>query len=80
MLSNLEPMRALLEQGKTISFYMSSESSKDHGLITCQISSKNDEHHLVFADTIEHLFEKLYRRDVQGINPTDVGSSETEER
>jgi len=40
----LEPLKSLVEFGKIVSFYLSSENTKEHGLYTCQISSSDEEH------------------------------------
>jgi hypothetical protein len=67
---SLEAIKNLIESGKTVSFYLTPENLKEHGMYTCQISAKDDEH-LVFADTLLMLSEKLQRRDVQGIIALD---------
>jgi hypothetical protein len=59
---SIESIKNLIESGKTVSFYMTPDTLKEHGIYTCQVSAKDDEH-LVFANTLQTLCEKMGRRD-----------------
>ena len=57
-------LKNLVDERKTISFYLTPEDMQDKGKYVCEISSSDDEH-LLFGNSIESLLSKLERRDVQ---------------
>jgi hypothetical protein len=64
-------LKKLVEDGKTVAFYLAPKEVEDRGIYICEIGSKDTEL-FVFAETFEDLFNKLERKDFQGTCPTDL--------
>ena len=60
----LEHLAKLIDEGKKISFYLS--PYPHHERYVCDVDDRKDEEHLVFADTVEDLFQKLGRKELGG--------------
>ena len=73
---SFESIKSIIEDGKIVSFYMTPDSMKEHGIYTCQVSAKDDEH-FVFANNLQNLCEKMGRRDFI-IPPASVASMQSD--
>lgn len=73
---SMEHLQKLMDEGKKISFYLS--PSPHHSKYVCDIEDRRDEEHLVFADTVQGLIQKLERKEFSGdrisVDPEDLKS------
>jgi hypothetical protein len=56
-------LKSLVDEKKTLTFRLAPDDMKEKGKYICEINSVDDEH-ILFADTIENLMNKLERKDV----------------
>lgn len=71
---SMDHLQKLMDEGKKISFYLS--PSPYHSKYVCDIDDRRDEEHLVFADSIQGLLQKLERKEFSGsripLDPEDL--------
>lgn len=63
---SMQSLESLVDEKRTVSFYLAPEALKSKGKYVCEIGSSDDEH-LLFADSFDELLNKLERKSLKTV-------------